>query len=125
MGTRQTSNKSSWIDSGATVNGGKKLIRILQGDALIPKQRWSLRKILATLVYHRKDPELQSFYRQFKAFSYQTMMSETRKACCWPGALTKNDVDSMINLHLKSEFEKRCNRKVQNLCNTPAFGMIK
>lgn len=53
------------------------------------------------------------------------MMTETRKACHWSGALIKNDVNLMINLYLKSEFERRCNRKVQNLCNIPIFGMIK
>ena len=31
----------------------------------------------------------------------------------------------MINLCQKSKFEKRCNRKVQNLYNIPAFGIIK
>lgn len=41
------SNKLFWMDFGATVNGRKKLIRILQRDILMAKQQWSLQNILA------------------------------------------------------------------------------
>lgn len=40
----QVSHKASWINSGATVNGKKKLIWIFKEEALIPQQQWSLRK---------------------------------------------------------------------------------
>lgn len=53
------------------------------------------------------------------------MMTETQKTGRWPGALARKDIDLMINLRLRSEFEKRCNREVQSLCSTPTFGMIK
>lgn len=36
----------------STKNAKLKLIRILKGKALIPKQRWGIDKILATLVHH-------------------------------------------------------------------------
>ena len=34
----------------------EKLVRILNGDTPVPKQRWGMHRILATLTYHRKDP---------------------------------------------------------------------
>lgn len=43
---------NSWINDCTTENAKLKLIRILKGEALVPKQRWSLGKILATLVCH-------------------------------------------------------------------------
>ena len=36
---------ASWIRSGESLRAKNKLIRILEGDALIPKQRWSLGKL--------------------------------------------------------------------------------
>ena len=47
--------RSSWLDTGNTPYAKEKLVKILAGEVPIPKQRWSLRKILATLLYHRKD----------------------------------------------------------------------
>lgn len=69
----------AWIRSGKSPRAKSKLIQILEGDALIPKQRWSFRKILATLVYHRKDEKLRSYFRQFRSFAYQIMMTESTK----------------------------------------------
>lgn len=40
----------------------KKLIRILNRDILIPKQRWRKNKIFATLNYHWKSKRLCLFY---------------------------------------------------------------
>ena len=118
------SEKPTWIDSGTTVKAQQKLIRILKGKACIPQQRWSLLKILATLVHHRKHPALRVAYRQFRLFAYQTMMIETGKKGRWPGALPKNDFDSMIKHRLNTEFAKRCNKEVQNLCRIAGFGMM-
>lgn len=96
----------------------------MKGKAYIPQQRWSLRKILATLVHHRKHPALRVAYRHFRSFAYQTMMIETGKKGRWPGALSKKDFDSMIKHRLNTEFAKRCNKEVQNLCRTASFGMM-
>ncbi|MCJ1468816.1 hypothetical protein MMC07_007446 [Pseudocyphellaria aurata] len=82
------------------------LIRILHGDKTIPK-RWNLRRILATLVHHRHDRRLRTPYRQFREFSYRTMMVETGVNDRWPGALPKKAVDDMLDLRLRPEVEKR------------------
>lgn len=55
----------SWMDSGNTSYVKEKLVQILEGEVLIPKQRWSLCKILATLVFHWNDLHLCSAFRQF------------------------------------------------------------
>ena len=60
----------AWIRSGESPRAKNKLIRILEGNALIPKQRWSLCKILATLVYHQKDEKLCSYLQEFRSFAY-------------------------------------------------------
>ena len=52
------------------------------------------------------------------------MMIETGKKRRWPGALPKNDFDSMIKYCLNTEFAKQCNKEVQNLCRTASFGMM-
>lgn len=72
--------KSSWLDTRNTSYAKEKLVKILAREVPIPKQRWSLCKILATLLYHRKDKRLCSAFRQFKAFAYQTMMTESEDA---------------------------------------------
>lgn len=56
------SERPTWIDSGITVKAQQKLIRILKGKACISQEQWSLRKILATLVYHCKYPALHMAY---------------------------------------------------------------
>ena len=60
----QKYTRPSWIDVGKTPKAKEKLIRILAGDVSIPKQRWSLRRILATLVYHCKDQRLRFAFWQ-------------------------------------------------------------
>lgn len=83
--------KLSWIDSGTTIKAQNKLIKILRGEALIPKQRWSLCKILATLTYHQKDGNLRLAYQQFRSFAYQSIMAESIEGGHWPDALTRKD----------------------------------
>lgn len=61
---------SSWIDLGNTLYAKEKFIQILTGEALVPKQRWSLCKILATLVYHPNDPHLRIAFCQFHSFAF-------------------------------------------------------
>lgn len=78
----ESKRSSSWIDSGNTSHAKEKLIRILAGEALVPKQRWNLRKILATLAYHRNDPRLRTTFRQFRSFAFQTMMTESERGGC-------------------------------------------
>ena len=60
------SERPTWIDSGTTVKAQQKLIRILKGKAYIPQQQWSLRKILATFVYHCKHLALCVAYQEFR-----------------------------------------------------------
>ena len=117
--------QASWIDIGNTSKAKEKLIRILAGDVTIPKQRWSLRRILATLVYHRKDPRLCSAFRQFSQFAYQTIMTESEPKMRWPGSLSKKDCNLIIRLRFRREMEKRYNREVQALYKTSGFGSIK
>lgn len=102
----------AWIRSGENPRTKSKLIQILEGDALIPKQRWSFRKILATLVYHRKDEKLCSYFRQFRSFAYQTMMTESTKDSRWPHALMQKDLNLMIRLWFRAEIEKRYSQEV-------------
>ena len=83
-----TGQKLLWIDSGTTIKAQNKLIKILRGETLISKQRWSLCKILAILTYYQKDEKLCLVYRQFHFFAYQSMMAESIEGGCWPDALT-------------------------------------
>lgn len=99
-------SQASWIDSGATVKARNKLIRILKEEALIPQQQWSLQKLLATLLHHRKDPGLRSVFFQFKRFAYRTVFVESSKNGQWPRVLIKKDLDFMINSCFKNEFVK-------------------
>lgn len=50
--------RSSWMDARSSLYAKEKLVRIRAGDLSIPGQRWSFRRILATLVYHQKDQQL-------------------------------------------------------------------
>lgn len=54
----------------------EKLIKILKGEVVVPKQRWGIDRILATLSYQRKDPRLRSSYRRFKQFAYHTLLAK-------------------------------------------------
>ena len=87
---------SSWINSGNTLHAKEKLIQILAGKALVQKQKWSLRKILATLVYHQNDPCLYTTFRQFCSFAFQTIMTESERGGRWPGSLTCKNCNVMI-----------------------------
>ena len=46
----QKETRSSWIDADSSPYAKEKLVKILAGDLPILKQRWSLHRILATLV---------------------------------------------------------------------------
>lgn len=116
---------NEWIDDCSTENAKLKLIRIFKGEAFIPKQRWGVDKILATLVQHREDPGLCTPYRQFKRFAYQTMLEELDDSKGrWPSALKRKDWDLIIKLCAQFELEKRYNREIQQLCRTECFGAI-
>lgn len=115
----------SWVKSCSSTYALEKLIRILNGEAYVPRQRWSIDRILATLVTHRNEPRLSTANRQFKRFPYQTMIIETDKSFGrWPGALNRKDVDFIIKLRLQDEIQKRYGKEIQTLCKTSAFGMI-
>ncbi|MCJ1342563.1 hypothetical protein MMC31_000749, partial [Peltigera leucophlebia] len=123
--TGSQSIRNAWISDCSTENAKLKLIRILKGEALVPKQRWGIDKILATLVQHRKDPRLHTPYRQFKRFAYQTMFEESDKSNGkWPSSLKRNDWNIIIQLQTKAELEKRYNKEVQELCKTACFGTV-
>lgn len=66
----ERSQAFSWIDTDNTSYAKEKLIKILVEEVLIPKQRWSLCKMLARLVYYQKNPRLCSAFCQFKSFAY-------------------------------------------------------
>ena len=113
---------NAWIDSCSLENAKMKLISILKGEAVIPKQRWGVDKILATLVQHREDPRLRTSYRQFKRFAYQTMLEELDDSKRrWSTALKRKDWDLIIELRAKFEIEKRYNQEIQRLCQTECF----
>lgn len=115
---------SSSPDSYTSGYAKEKLIRILSGQVVIPQQHWGLDKILMTLVYHRKDKRLQTPFRQFKKFAYETMLVESRSSGPWSSALLRKDWDNIIDLGAQSELEKRYAHEVQSLCKTPSFGLV-
>ena len=90
---------------------------------MISKQQWSFRKILATLVYHRKEKKLCSYFHQFRSFAHQMMMTESTKDSRWPRALMQKDLNLMIRLCFRAEMKKRYGQEVQKLCQTSSFGM--
>lgn len=47
--------RSLWMDIGSSLYAKEKLVRILASDNPIPKQWWSLCRILATLIHYQKD----------------------------------------------------------------------
>lgn len=71
-GSKASTRLKSLVATSSTSYAREKLIRILNGDILIPKQRWGMDRILASLTYHRKDKRLRLFYRQFKLFAFRT-----------------------------------------------------
>ena len=123
--TRQGRHNETWLNSTNTVYAKNKLIRILKGDDLIPKQRWGIDKILATLVEHRKDEKLRTPYRLFRLFAYRTIMKESDKfKGRWPKALGKSDWTAIIDLQAQSEVERCYGKEIQDLCKSSAFGML-
>ena len=123
---KQARGFNGLIATSSTSYAREKLIRILNGDVLVPKQRWGIDKILATLTYHRKDKRLRLFYRQFKQFAFCTLLQESdRTSGQLPGALTQKDWDLIIKLQGKSELEKRYRQEIQGLYKTPCFGAVK
>ncbi len=108
------------------IHARKKLIRILNGEVVVPKQQWDIDKILTTLTYHRKDKRLQSSYQRFKRFAFNTLLKKSDKSSGQLlGALTRKDWNFIIKLRAKSELEKRYCQEVQSLCRTPCFGAAK
>lgn len=55
----------------------EKLIQILAEEVLIPKQRWSLCKILAMLVFYQNNLRLCPAFHQFQFFAFQTMLPKS------------------------------------------------
>lgn len=53
------------LDATATNKDKEKLVRILYGKTLIPKQRWGINKILATLVAHQDNKQLRTAFKLF------------------------------------------------------------
>lgn len=91
----------------------------------IPRQRWEIGRILATLIHHHEDKKLRSAYRQFQKFAYQTLLVESEQSTGrWPAVLGQKDWDLIINLRARIEIEKRYNHEVQDLCKTPCFGAV-
>lgn len=120
--------RTGFIPACSTTYAREKLVRILSGEAVVPKQRWGIDKILTTLTYHRKDKRLSSSYRKFKRFAFSTLLQESDKSSAsgrLPGALTQKDWDLIIKLRAKSELEKRYRREIQSLCRTSCFGAVK
>lgn len=102
----------------------EKLVGILNGDIPVPKQRWCMSKILATLTYHQKDPRLHLPYRQFKHFSYQTLLEESEPGSeQFPKALSRKDWNIIIELRAKAELEKRYVRKSNSYAEHQALGL--
>ena len=121
----EESTQYSLIDISNTPKAKEKLIRILAGEVPIPKQRWSFRKILATLIYHWKDQRLCLPFCQFCQFAYQTMMTESEPNRQWPTSLSNKDCDLIIWLRFRREMEKCYGREVQTLCKSSGFRLIK
>lgn len=67
QGPRCSTIQSSFC---STSHAKHKLINILKSEAFVPRQRWGIDRILATLVNHQKDPNLRTAYCQFKTFAY-------------------------------------------------------
>lgn len=90
-----------------------KLINILKSGAVIPKQRWGVDKILATLVQYWENLRLCTSYRQFKRFAYQKMLEELYKSKGrWRITLKRKDWNLIIKLCAKFEIEKWYNQEI-------------
>ncbi len=72
--------KVDMIATCRTIYAREKLVRILNGEVVVPKQRWGIDRILTTLTYHRKDKRLSSSYRKFKKFAFSTLLRESDKS---------------------------------------------
>ena len=116
---RQPTCHTPMSSSSSSSYAREKLVRILNGDIPVPKQRWGMHRILATLTEHRKDPRLRLAYRQFKHFAYQTLLQKDEQLS---KALFQKNWDTIIKLRAKTEIEKRYCREIQQLCRTPSFG---
>lgn len=110
----------------STIHAREKLVGILNREAMLPKHRWGIDRILTTLTFHRKDKRLRSSYRKFKKFAFSTLLEESDKSSGQlPGALSQKDWDLIIKLRAKSELEKRYRQEVQSFSTTPCFGAAK
>lgn len=86
--------RTGFIPACSTTYAREKLVRILSGEAVVPKQRWGIDKILITLTYHRKDKRLSSLYQKFKRFAFSTLLQESNKSLAsgrLPDALTQKN----------------------------------
>ena len=103
----------SYLDTGNTSYAKKKLVKILAREVSILKQQWSFYKILTTLLYHQKDKRLCSAFWQFKAFHYQTLMTELEDTDGqWSSSLIKKNCNLMIKLCFRKEMKKRYGHKI-------------
>lgn len=110
----------------STIYTRKKLVKILNGEAVVPKQQWDIDKILISLTYYQKDKRLQSLYQRFKRFAFNSLLKEFDKLSDQlPGILTQKDWDLMIKLWAKSELEKYYCQEVQSFWRTLCFGVAK
>ena len=56
----------------STIHARKKLVRIFNGEVMVPKQQWDINRIFTTLTYHQKNKRLQSSYWRFTRFAFST-----------------------------------------------------
>lgn len=89
---RKKRHNEAWLDAVITNKAKEKLVWILNGKTLIPKQRWGIDKILATLVAHRDDKRLCITFILFRVFAYITIMRKSDHVKGqWSKALGKSD----------------------------------
>ncbi|MCJ1344728.1 hypothetical protein MMC31_002931 [Peltigera leucophlebia] len=111
-----------WLDSVHTTRSKEKLIHVLRGEEMLPQNWWGMDRILAIFVHHRDDKWLNTAYCQFRRFAYYTMMIESRKDGCWPKALGRRELKSVLRTRLQPIAKAQYGKEVQKLCKTPGFG---
>lgn len=86
--------RARFIPACSTTYAREKLVRILNGEVVVPKQQWGIDRIFTTLTYHRKDKWLSSSYRKYKKFAFNTLLRESDKTSTsgrLSGTLTQKD----------------------------------
>lgn len=117
-----TYSNNNWLNECTTENAKLKFIQILKIEILVPKQRWSLEKMLVTLVCHRKNLRLYASYCQFRQFAYQTIMQESAHEGQWLSVLQQKDWNNILNLGNQCELERHYSQVLQTLYKIPSFG---